>query len=952
MKRSQILITTFGFFLLFLITGCATENVSVQTPKLDTSAPVTKVSTIQKITFHEEENYTRIQIEGSGPIASPFYKLLSDPLRIAIDVPDIDLKPIEGPLKINNGTIGEILATQSDDKGRIEIGLLQMTNYNISKEEKSLIIDVEKVKKVEEAKEAKKEEEALKETKVEAPVVETKKEEPLPAPASMQKAKKVVQVTFEEKKDFITFSIFADGKIGNFDTFKLDSPPRLVLDVWGVDTRKGSFSVKNPLIKAVRIGHYPDKLRLVFDSQKPQLPPYQVNRIDDKLIVSLGNIPQPSEPQIFVQGKPTKEAPAGPSKAQAESPGKPSTLTGMDFKRMDDKSRVVLSLSEENPQFESSTPSKDVIAIEVKNASVPKNLLKALDTSAFKSVVNRVELKNVQAGKTNDIRVLVKLGQEAPYETTKEGKNIFIDVKEAEAQPQQVKEEAVEPKKEEAKKEEIKKEEEVSKEPKPAPELKKEEEVKKEEKPVLKSKKQAKAEGKPGAQPPVAQKTEEVKKVSEAGAPQKVFTGTKLSLDFKDADIKNILRLIAEVSNLNIIVADEVTGKITMRLVDVPWDQALDIILQSKNLDKRQIGNVVRIAPTETLRKEDQARLEEQRSKEKLEPLVNELIPVNYATAKEIMPQVKSILSERGDVKVDDRTNMLIIKDISRILPAVKNLVKALDTRTPMVAIEARIVEANLTFQNELGVQWGFLLGGKTAKLGGGGVATNTSTSSSTGGTTSTSSTTSVLGTAVNEVVNLAANPRSGLGVGGAGTAGLLSAVFSRGTIQELDVTLSAHESKGDVKIISSPKIATLDNKEASIEQGIRFPYLKLTTEGTVSTDFIDANIKLTVTPHVTNDGTIKLVIKVKKDAPSNAVVVQGTPSIDKKEAISEVLIRDGGVATIAGIYTIDKEVQHEGVPLFNKIPLVGWLFKTENKQDNRQDLLIFVSPKILKDEV
>ncbi|HXX32944.1 MAG TPA: AMIN domain-containing protein, partial [Thermodesulfobacteriota bacterium] len=166
MKRSQILITTFGFFLLFLITGCATENVSVQTPKLDTSAPVTKVSTIQKITFHEEENYTRIQIEGSGPIASPFYKLLSDPLRIAIDVPDIDLKPIEGPLKINNGTIGEILATQSDDKGRIEIGLLQMTNYNISKEEKSLIIDVEKVKKVEEAKEAKKEEEALKETKV------------------------------------------------------------------------------------------------------------------------------------------------------------------------------------------------------------------------------------------------------------------------------------------------------------------------------------------------------------------------------------------------------------------------------------------------------------------------------------------------------------------------------------------------------------------------------------------------------------------------------------------------------------------------------------------------------------------------------------------------------------------------------------------------------------------
>ncbi|MGO8988942.1 MAG: type IV pilus secretin PilQ [bacterium] len=941
MKRSQILITTLGVFLLFLITGCATENASVQTSKPEPSAPVTKVSTIQKITFVEEENYTKIQIEGSEPIASPFYKLLSDPLRIAIDVPDIDLRQIKSPLKIDNGTIGEILTTQYDDKGRIEIGLLQMTNYNISKEEKNLIIDVEKVRKVEQAKEAKevkKEEEALKETKVEVPVVETKKEEPLPTPPPMKKAKKVVKVAFEEKKDFITFNILADGKIGNFDTFKLGSPPRLVLDVWGVDTRKSSFNVKNPLIKAVRIGHYPDKLRLVFDSRKPQLPPYQVNRIDDKLIVSLGNIPQPSEPQIFVQGKSTKESPAGPPKAQAESPGKPSTLTGMDFKRMDDKSRVVLSLSEENPQFESSTPSKEVIAIEVKNASVPKNLLKGLDASAFKSVVNHVELKNVKVGKTNDILILVKLGEEAPYETTKEGNKIFIDIKErpakieakAEAQPQ------------EAKKEEIKKEEEVSKEVKPAPESKKEEEVKKEEKPILKSKKQeTKAEDKPVPQPPETKKSEEVKKVSEAGASQKAYTGTKLSLDFKDADIKNILRLIAEVSNLNIIVADEVTGKITMRLVDVPWDQALDIILQSKNLARRQVGNVVRIAPVEALRKEDQAKLEEQRSKEKLEPLVHELIPVNYATAKEIMPQVKSILSERGDVKVDDRTNTLIIKDISRTLPGVKNLVKALDTRTPMVLIEARIVEANLTFQNELGVQWGFLLGGAKAKAGGGGVTTTT-----------TPSTTGVLGTAVNEVVNLAASPRTGLGAGGAGTAGLLSAVFSRGTIQELDVTLSAHEFKGDVKIISSPKIATLDNKEASIEQGLRFPYLVLTTEGTVSTNFIDADLKLTVTPHVTNDGTIKLIIKVKKDAPSNAVVVQGTPSIDKKEAISEVLIRDGGVAAIAGLYTRDKEVQNEGVPLFNKIPLLGWLFKSQNNQDNKTDLLIFISPKIMKDEV
>jgi type IV pilus assembly protein PilQ len=373
-----------------------------------------------------------------------------------------------------------------------------------------------------------------------------------------------------------------------------------------------------------------------------------------------------------------------------------------------------------------------------------------------------------------------------------------------------------------------------------------------------------------------------------------------------------------------------------MRLVDVPWDQALDIILQSKRLDKRQVGNVVRIAPIDALRKEDQASLEEQKSKERLEPMVNELISVNYATAKEIVPQVKSILSDRGDVKVDDRTNTLIIKDVAKNIPAAKSLVKFLDTKTPLVLIEARIIEANLSFQRELGVQWGFLVGGGRATAGGG-VASGLAVSGP---------------SIVHRVVDLVAAPRTGLGAEGIGAAGILSAIFSKGTIQEIDVTLSAHENQGNAKIISSPKIATLDNKEASIEQGLRIPYLKLTTEGTVTTDFIDANIKLTVTPHVTKDGTIKLILKVKKDAPDPSITVQGVPSIDKKEAISEVLIKDGGVVAIAGIYSISKSDGAEGVPLFSKIPLLGWLFKRENKEDNRKDLLIFVSPRIMKDEV
>lgn len=953
MKFSQIL-KAFSFVLfLFFVQGCATDNALVQRQLPDIPAQVAKVSTIQKISFMEEENYTRILIEASENIAPPFYKLLSDPLRIVIDVPNIDLKEIKTPLTIDNGTIGEVLSTQYDDKGRIEISLAQMANYNISKEDKNLIIDIEKVKMVAEAKEAKEEEEASRETKTEVTPAEPEREETIPAPSVatsqaeiMQKAKEILDFSLEDKNDFIVFNIVADGKIGNYNTFKLDSPPRLVLDIWEVDTRKTSTKVQSPFIKGVRIGHYPDKLRLVFDSLRPQLPPYQINRIDEKLIVSIGNVPQPSEPQILLQGrtvedsstlKVQKVSEVSP-KVQATAPSsseqpaakrvKANTLTAIDFKQMDDKSRIVVGLTEE-PKFESYTVSKKMIAVDIKNATVPKHLQRGLDTSEFESAVNYIKIQNVKAGKVNDVRISINLREEVPYETSLEGKTLFIDIErpkkivaKVEAPPPSKKEEVViKPKEEEVKREEEK----------PVPEAKKPETV------------LPPAEERPIPEPQPTKKPEE-KKVVEGPSQEKIYTGRKLSLDFKDADIKNILRLIAEVSNLNIIAGDDVTGKITMRLVDVPWDQALDVILQARSLGMSRVANVIRVAPIETLKREFQSELEAKRAKERLEELVPELIPVNYASAKEIMPQVKSILSDRGDVKVDERTNILIVKDIAKNIPEAKKLVKSLDTKTPQVLIEARIIEANLTFQRELGVQWGFLASTgedkkKTGTIGGG-----TSGTSSLGGTTTTTS----------NVVSIPAYPQGGVpGTTGAGAAGVLEFLFtSVYGLKQLDVAISAHENRGDVKIISSPKIATLDNKEASIEQGLRVPYRKLTTEGTVTTDFIDANLKLTVTPHVTNDGNIKMVIKAKKDAPDWTRTVEGVPSIDKKEAITEVLVKDNGVIVIAGVYSIEKDEGSEGVPLFSKIPLLGWLFKRESKQDLRKDLLIFISPKIIRDQV
>ena len=936
MRRSQILKMTFWVAFLIFVTGCATGNALVQSSKSDPPTPTVKVSSIQKISFTEEENYTRIQIEGSETIASPFYKLLSDPTRIAIDVPNIDLKQIKSPLQIENGTIGEVLTTQYDDKGRIEISLVQMTNYNISKEEKNLIIDIEKVKKVAEAKEVKKEEVPLKETKVEPPPAEPKKEESPPTPTVVNKAKEVANVLVEEKNESVTFNIIGDGRIENYNSFKLDAPARLVLDLWGVESRypKKSMKINNSFVKAVRFGQYPDKLRLVFDSSKPELPSYQINRMDDKLIVSLGNVPQPSQPQILVEGK-SKGGELAPTVAKSPSvpegvtkKAKTNTLTEINFKQMDHKSRVVVTLTDE-PKFESYPLSKNIIAVDIKNAYVPKHLQRGLDTSEFESGVHYINIQNVKVGKTTDVRISIKLKEEVPFETSTEGSALFIDIEKpkkieakVETQPEPKKEVPTEVKKEEIKQETVKKEEEVKKVEKPTEELKPEKEVSVEPKPIPKP---------------------QMAKISEEGPPQKIYSGRKLSLDFKDADIKNILRLIAEVSNLNIIAGDEVTGKITMRLVDVPWDQALELILQSKNLGMSQVGNVVRIAPLEALKREVQAELEARRAKERLEDLVMELIPVNYASVKEITSQVKSVLSERGDVKVDERTNTLIVKDIPKSIPGVKNLVKSLDTKTPLVMIEARIIEASTGFQRELGARWGFVASGgdsRKVKVGGG-------------------NTTTTQGESTSDVINLPAIARSGLGAvgGGAatgGAAGVLEFLFtSVYGLEKLDVAISAHENKGEVKIISSPKIATLDNKEASIEQGLRIPVPKIDPQsGQISIDYVEANLRLVVTPHVTNDGHIKMNIKAKKDAPDFSQSVGNVPSIDKKEAITEVLIRDNGVVAIGGVYSIEKSEGMEGVPLFNKIPLLGWLFKRENKEDKRKDLLIFISPKIIKDPI
>ncbi|MEK6538638.1 MAG: type IV pilus secretin PilQ, partial [Nitrospirota bacterium] len=404
------------------------------------------------------------------------------------------------------------------------------------------------------------------------------------------------------------------------------------------------------------------------------------------------------------------------------------------------------------------------------------------------------------------------------------------------------------------------------------------------------------------------------------------YNGKKVSLDFQDADVVNVLRLLAEVSKLNMIIGDNVKGKITIKMLEVPWDQALNIILKMKGLGKIYENNVVRI---DTLANIAQQQEEEARAKEamiKAEDLSTKIIPVNYAKAKEIADSIKKSLSTRGDITIDERTNTLIIKDIPDKHMEIENLLKTLDKPTPQVLIEARIVQADTNFARDLGIQWG---GDYTSTPG----DYNIKLIKGPEGTATTPST--------NFAVNL---PASGV----AGTKGSMGFTIGKtvGDAFNLDLRLSAGETKGLTKILSAPKIATLDNKEAIIQQGESIPYKTFSQEGT-KTEFIDAALTLKVTPKVTPDGHILMNIKITKNR-QGSIVVEGTPSINKKEATTQVLVKDGETTVIGGIYELSDTDNMSMVPWLHQVPLLGWLFKNTSKSNIKSELLIFITPKII----
>lgn len=406
-----------------------------------------------------------------------------------------------------------------------------------------------------------------------------------------------------------------------------------------------------------------------------------------------------------------------------------------------------------------------------------------------------------------------------------------------------------------------------------------------------------------------------------------------VNFDFQDQDIVPILRLFSDISGCNLFIHPDVKGKATMKFRDVPWSQALDTILKTFSLDKSIDGNIIRIAPNVIFARESDERAKVLEAEMKAEPLETRVFSVSYADVSLVETAVRNakILSPRGSLNMDKRTSTMLVKDIASVFPEIENLLATLDKPTPQVLVEARIVEVNTDNTQELGIQWGInaVSANGLASLGGLSGVPNVLTGPVTGG---------------HYMVDLpskSAGPLSGSGI----TFGVLDPSRTIG----LDMQLSAIETMGKLKVVSNPKILTVDNGKAMIKQGKSIPVRKLTTEGTVSTEYKDVTLDLIVTPHITPDKSISMVIEIKKEELDPTVPsVEGVPGTDKKEASTNVIIKDGETIVIGGLYKVATNDSETGVPGLMKIPILGWLFKSKREQTSTNELLIFVTPRII----
>jgi type IV pilus assembly protein PilQ len=713
------------------------------------------------------------------------------------------------------------------------------------------------------------------------------------APPPAQAESGPIEVTGIEVQDAgpggLVVTVVADGPIATYESFTLPDPPRLIVDIpKATHAIPQPISARPPLVTAIRSSQYRES-------------PVKIVRVVLDLRSMLSYQVVTADRQLRVElGTGVGAAPpaATPSAPVSTPAGK---VTRVDLQSVRGRQRIVIETSG-RVSFnvtESADPPK--ILVDVSGAQIDPANARTLDLRQVSSPLSRLEASQYREAPDPVVRVVADLRSPTGYEVQQTPAAILVELL-ALATPAGPAAGAAPT---------------VAAAPAPA---------------------QAAAPAAPPS-PPAAT-------APPAGGPG------RLSMDFRDADINNLLRIIAEVSGKNVVAGSDVTGKVTVRLINVEWQQALDVILKINNLDYEQDGNIIRVAPRAKLEAERKARDDartaaanarktEQQVQIQIEPLVTKVVPVNYAKAAEAKDKLSSLKTPgRTDasVIVDDRTNTLIIQETASTIAKMEDLLKRLDIPTPQVLIEARIVEATKDFSQSLGVEYGFATSAMTQ---GGKNLTPISVFTSASGTTLQAPTTEPVPIGISF-------PATGSSVAGLG--------LSFGSLvngMELLVRLTAAESEGTSKTLSAPKVATLDNQEAEIRQGTQVPYTTVDSSGRTVVAFQDAFIRLKVTPHVTNDRRIAMKVEAERTDPGTMISYAGGFAfpLNQRKATTNVLVSNGATIIIGGLMQTENDTSEVGLPWLKDIPILGWMFKSSTIGPNsRVELLIFLTPTILEE--
>ncbi len=922
---------------LVVITGCAGFDEGPQETILPTEgelkdASAQKKTEAAKVTIDGiEASGDKVLISASGPLKYTVF-MLTDPLRVIVDMPGVSTEKVAAPLEVNNDLVSGVTTSSSEDGnniGRVVIGLKEGVDYEVKSGGNSILVNLKRVAAASETGITGEPTATAEAGLIAAPapvaepvIVAGAGVKPVEVPAKdLKPATKVIKVESASENGNTVVRLVADGAIGNYNSFELDKPARIIVDVWGVKDAVGKAVVKvaGKHVKAVRIGSHPDKVRFVIDGKNKKMAPNSINKIDDAIVLTIGEAAMQAAPKA-AEAAPAPVAPAEPVPAPAVAEAAPAvetaapaapaeespanTVERVDFRKVNGTGRVVIVTSSKAQYSAIGSEDGKSVIIDIKNAVIPDSLKRTLDASKLKTPVLTISSYQESLKPVKDVRVLVKLYDKSKYDIKENNGAINVDFTLVEG---------IEP---------------------------------------------AKAETE------LAKAAAGIESTSgeEASMPdaKKVYTGRRINLDMVDVNITDIFRMIAEESDLNIIASDDVRGTISLRLKDVPWDQAFDIILKAKDLGITREGNVIRVALASKIRQEKESALASKKAQEKLENLEIRFIPINYAIATDLELQVKSSLTERGSVTSEKRTNTLIIRDIKKGIEQAEVVVRQLDTQIPQVLIEARIVEANSSFARDLGIQWGvdYFVDGNNVRTstfgsvegakGQAGIGPDQQSATFVGDSQSYPSKKTDFRTKTGATQYAVNTPATGT----AGTLGALGFIVGKGGSNPLilDLRLSAGETQGQVKTISRPRITTMDNKEAKIEQGESIPFQTTSATGTATT-FIDANLSLTVTPHITPDGSVLMKIKASRNSIGTFRTSAGAPSINKKESATEVLVKDGETTVIGGIVVSDKSESEGGIPYLKEIPLLGWFFKRKSVADTQTELLIFITPTIMKDK-